>query len=41
MTLLKAGKLQEDFVEGMMCPGGCIGGPSKHQAEAQVLLDRK
>ena len=41
MTLLKAGKLQEDFVEGMMCPGGCIGGPSKHQAEAQVLRDRK
>ena len=38
---LKAGKLQEDFVEGMMCPGGCIGGPSKHQAEAQVLRDRK
>ena len=41
MMLLKAGKLQEDFVEGMMCPGGCIGGPSKHQAEAQVLRDRK
>ena len=41
MMLLKSGKLQEDFVEGMMCPGGCIGGPSKHQAEAQVLRDRK
>ena len=41
MTLLKAGKLQEDFVEGMMCPGGCIGGPSRHQAEAQVLRDRR
>jgi len=41
MTLLKAGKLQEDFVEGMMCPGGCVGGPSKHQAEAQVIRDRK
>ena len=41
LTLLKAGKLQEDFVEGMMCPGGCVGGPSKHQAEAQVLRDRK
>ena len=41
MLLLKSGKLQEDFVEGMMCPGGCVGGPSKHQAEAQVLRDRK
>jgi [FeFe] hydrogenase (group B1/B3) len=41
MMLLKAGKLEEDFVEGMMCPGGCVGGPSKHQAEAQVLKDRK
>ena len=41
MMLLKAGKLQEDFVEEMMCPGGCIGGPSKHQAETQVLQARK
>jgi ferredoxin hydrogenase large subunit len=41
MLLLKNGRLQEDFVEGMMCPGGCVGGPSKHQAEAQVLRDRK
>ncbi len=41
MLLLKSGKLDADFVEGMMCPGGCVGGPSKHQAEAQVLRDRK
>ena len=41
LTMLKAGTLKEDFIEGMMCPGGCIGGPSKHQAEAQVLRDRK
>ena len=27
-------------VEGMMCPGGCIGGPSKHQAENLVLQAR-
>ena len=38
---LRAGKLEEDFVEGMMCPGGCVGGPSKHQAETQVLRDRQ
>ena len=37
---LKAGRLKEDFVEGMICPGGCIGGPSKHQAEGLVLRAR-
>ncbi len=40
LSLLKAGKLDVDFVEGMICPGGCIGGPSKHQAEAFVLRAR-
>jgi iron only hydrogenase large subunit-like protein len=40
MMLLKAGKLDADFVEGMICPGGCVGGPSKHQAEALVLKAR-
>ena len=38
--MLKAGKLNADFVEGMICPGGCVGGPSKHQAEALVLKAR-
>ena len=41
MLLLKAGKLNADFVEGMICPGGCVGGPSKHQAESLVLQARK
>ena len=40
MALLKAGKLDADFVEGMICPGGCIGGPSKHQAENLVISAR-
>jgi len=40
MLLLKAGKLDADFVEGMICPGGCVGGPSKHQAETLVLKAR-
>ncbi|MBR5108934.1 MAG: 4Fe-4S dicluster domain-containing protein [Clostridia bacterium] len=40
MMLLKAGKLDTDFVEGMICPGGCVGGPSKHQTEAIVLKAR-
>lgn len=30
LTLLKAGKLQEDFIEGMACDGGCVGGPSAY-----------
>ena len=41
LTLLKAGKLKEDFIEGMMCPGGCVGGPSKHQVEALVASARE
>ena len=40
LTLLKAGRLKEDFIEGMMCPGGCVGGPSKHQAENLVVRAR-
>jgi iron only hydrogenase large subunit-like protein len=40
LMLLKAGRLDTDFVEGMICPGGCVGGPSKHQAEALVLRAR-
>ena len=40
MMLLRAGKLDVDFVEGMICPGGCVGGPSKHQAESLVLRAR-
>ena len=40
LMLLKAGRLKEDFIEGMMCPGGCIGGPSKHQVENLVSRAR-
>lgn len=41
LMLLNAGKLDVDFVEGMVCPGGCVGGPSKHQAENIVVNHRK
>ena len=41
LTLLKAGKLKEDFIEGMMCPGGCVSGPSRHQAENLVIRARE
>ena len=40
MLLMKAGRLEADFVEGMICPGGCITGPSKHQAENLVVKAR-
>ena len=41
LTMLKAGRLKEDFIEGMICPGGCVGGPSKHQTEIKVGQARK
>ena len=28
LLLLKVAKLPEDFIEGMICTGGCVGGPS-------------
>ena len=40
MLLLKVGKLPEDFIEGMACVGGCVGGPSKHKAETEAKKDR-
>jgi len=40
LQILKAGRLEEDFIEGMICPGGCVGGPSKHQAESLVQKAR-
>lgn len=41
LTLLKVGKIPEDFIEGMACSGGCVGGPSKHVAEKETLKARQ
>lgn len=41
VTLLKFGKLPEDFIEGMFCPGGCVGGPSRHKAENEIVKARE
>lgn len=38
LLMMRAGKLQADFIEGMACPGGCVGGPSKHDS---VLATKK
>lgn len=40
LLLLKVGKLPEDFIEGMVCVGGCVGGQSKHKAEMESKKDR-
>lgn len=40
LLLLKLGRLPEDFIEGMACVGGCVGGPSKHKAENEAKKDR-
>ena len=41
LTLLKAGRLPEDFVEGMICDGGCVGGPSRHRTEIEIKRARE
>jgi iron only hydrogenase large subunit-like protein len=41
LLLLKAGRLPEDFVEGMMCPGGCVGGPSRHKNFTEICKARE
>lgn len=40
LLLLKAGRLPEDFIEGMMCSGGCVGGPSNLKQEMSFKKDR-
>lgn len=36
LLMLQAGRLKTDFIEGMACVGGCVGGPSKHKAENET-----
>ncbi len=40
MKLLSLERLPEDFVEAMMCEGGCVGGPGKTAAENEVKKAR-
>lgn len=40
LLLMKVGKLPADFVEGMVCVGGCVGGPSKHKSELEAKKAR-
>ena len=38
LTLMKVGRLPEDFIEGMACEGGCVGGPSRNE---EIIKARK
>lgn len=40
LLLLRAAKLPEDFVEGMICDGGCVGGPSAFKDQMKFKKDR-
>ncbi len=40
LLLMKAGKLKEDFIEGMACVGGCVGGPARNKNELEAKKAR-
>ena len=42
LNAMKSGKSEFNFVEGMMCDGGCIGGPCNltHHMKNKVLVDK-
>ena len=40
LTLLKLGRLPEDFIEGMACVGGCVNGPAMLGKSRTFLKDR-
>ncbi len=40
LLLLKNNRLPEDFIEGMACEGGCVGGPSSYKDQLLSKRDR-
>ena len=40
LTMMKLGRLPESFIEGMICEGGCVGGPARQKAVAELKKDR-
>ncbi|MBM6750423.1 4Fe-4S dicluster domain-containing protein [Mediterraneibacter glycyrrhizinilyticus] len=40
LLLMKLGKLPEDFIEGMACDGGCVGGPSSFKDQKLAKKSR-
>lgn len=41
MLLMKAGRADWDFIEGMACEGGCVGGPSAYRETQLFARDRE
>ncbi|MBQ1802295.1 MAG: ferredoxin, partial [Lachnobacterium sp.] len=41
LLLMKVGKLPEDFIEGMVCEGGCVGGPSSFADQIKTRKQRE
>lgn len=41
LTLLKVGRLPEDFIEGMACIGGCVNGPGNTLSEMEAKKGRQ
>ena len=41
LLLMKVGRLPEDFIEGMICDGGCVGGPSAFRPQASFKKNRE
>jgi iron only hydrogenase large subunit-like protein len=37
---MKFGRLPQNFLEGMVCQGGCVGGPSSHRSAQLSAKDR-
>lgn len=40
LLMLKLGKLPQDFIEGMICEGGCVNGPGSHRYAIPSKKDR-
>ena len=40
LMILNAGRLEEDFVEGMACEGGCVAGPGGVEEMQKLLKNR-
>lgn len=41
LLLMKVGRLPEYFIEGMICEGGCVGGPSAFRPQASFKKNRE
>lgn len=41
LTLMKMGRLPEQFMEGMVCQGGCVQGPAAQKSLAELTKDRE